>query len=466
MSVPHTKIVCTLGPSVDSKEILQGLIEAGMNVARINCSHGDRETRTKWVGWIRELSPDFAPVGILYDLQGPKFRIGKLEGGVRKFRVGETIHLRKEGDADLTIAHSEVWDGLSIGERILLGDGNVELVIEEVGIGYAAASVVSGGDVRSRQGVTVVDRSFSVPAITPADRKHIDEALESGVDFLALSYVRSADDLRELRSLVVDRNPEIKLVAKIETRDALECIEEVVAASDVIMVARGDLGLQMNFDEVPVAQKTIITACNAAAKPVITATQMLESMIGSPRPTRAEASDVANAILDGTDAVMLSGETATGMFPIEAVRTMRSIARTSERLILYDKRYADKATDDTAGTDAVAHGAVQIAVRLGAKAIVTTSTSGMTPRLVSKYRPNAPVLCTAYRESTARYLSLVWGVSALATPTPSSTDESISAAVDAFRDLGRLEKGAKIVVTAGIPVGTPGNTNMILVRDV
>lgn len=464
--MPHTKIVCTLGPSVDSPEIIQGLIDAGMNVARINCSHGDKETRTKWVKWIREASPSLGPVGILYDLQGPKFRIGRIEGGLRNFKVGEAIHIKKEGVADLTISHPEVWDGLSVGERILLGDGNVEIVVEEVGIGYAAASVASGGDVRSRQGVTVIDRSFSVPVITPKDRENIEEALECEADFLALSYVRSAADLDELRAIVAGRNPELKLVSKVETREALNCIREVVAASDVVMVARGDLGLQMNFDEVPVAQKTIISACNAAAKPVITATQMLESMISSPRPTRAEASDVANAILDGTDAVMLSGETATGMFPIEAVRTMTAIARTAERLIMYDRRYADKATDDTAGTDAVAHGAVQIAVRLDAKAIVTTSTSGMTPRLVSKYRPHAPVYCTAYRESTARYLSVVWGVQALYAPTPSSTDESISEAVKAFADAGRLEKGTKIVVTAGVPVGTPGNTNLILVRDV
>jgi pyruvate kinase len=460
----RTKIVCTLGPAVDSKAKIKALISAGMNVARINCSHGDWQTRERWIAWIRELQPKVAPVGILIDLQGPKFRIGEIAGGSRVLKTNAAITVANSGKCDLTIPDQQVWDSLKKGDRILLGDGGVEIKIVAKKGKALSAKAVSGGTVRSRQGLTVVGRSFRVPALTQKDKGDLKKALELDADFIALSYVRRAEDLKELRLLINKKDKAIKTVAKIETRDALENIEEIVKESDVVMVARGDLGLQMDLEGVPVAQKRIIAVCNDRATPVITATQMLESMVASPRPTRAEASDVANAILDGTDAVMLSAETATGAYPVEAVRTMARIAQSAERLI--QTCATDSQAHSDTETDSVAHAAVGIAAALSVKAILTSSTSGLTPRLVSRYRPAVPVLCVSWNARTHRQLSLVWGVESVAEAIPKTTDDAVDRTVKAFRRLNRIRPKDKVVVTAGVPAGVPGNTNMILVLDV
>jgi pyruvate kinase len=464
---PRTKIVCTLGPAVDSKAKLKALIAAGMNVARINCSHGDWETREAWVKWIHSLQPKLSPVGILFDLQGPKIRIGKVEGGELKVRQGATVLVANRAPADVTVPDQGAWEAINQGDTLIIGDGGVALTAVERKGGAVLCSANNAGTIKSHQGLTLLGKSFDVPPLTDKDKKDLAKALELGADFVALSYVRNAEEILELKKLMAKKDKSVKAVAKIETREALKNVEGIVRAADVVMVARGDLGLQLALEDVPVAQKRIIAACNAAATPVVTATQMLESMLHAPRPTRAEASDVANAILDGTDAVMLSGETAVGDYPVEAVQTMAAIARRAEPLLdgRQRARKASTAMQD-AETDSVALAAVGIASTLHIKAILTSSTSGMTPRLVSRYRPAARILCLSWDERTQRQLSVVWGVEAAFAKLPKGTDAAVAATVRAFARLKRVQTGEKVVVTAGVPAGVPGNTNMVLVLDV
>lgn len=464
----RTKIVCTLGPSVDSKAKLRSLIAAGMNVARINCSHGDWETRRKWIKWINELQPKVNPVGILVDLQGPKVRIGKVEGGSLNVQEGAPVTVVTKGTGQVAMPDAKAWATFKAGDEVLVGDGGLAFVVVERRAGVLLWRAQNAGTLKTGQGVTIVGRSFDIAPITDKDKKDIKEALDANVDFIALSYVRSAEDVESLRKLLDRRDKAVKTVAKIETREAMSCIEDVVSAADVVMVARGDLGLQVALEDVPVAQKRIISVCNSAATPVITATQMLESMVANPRPTRAEASDVANAILDGTDAVMLSGETAAGEYPVEAVTTMAKIAARSESLLAsraVSSKRARRSSGD-AETDSVALAAVGVAATLRTHAILTSSTSGMTPRLVSRYRPTAQILCVCWNQRTQRQLSVVWGVEAAYAKLPKGTDAAVDATIDTYSRLGRVKAKERVVVTAGVPAGVPGNTNMILVRNV
>jgi pyruvate kinase len=465
----RTKIVCTLGPAVDSKEKIRALVDAGMNVARLNCSHGDWESRRRWIGWLRELQGDGAPVAVLADLQGPKFRIGELEGGMLELSTGQTVTIGNSIGATIPIHQPEILGALAPGVRMLLGDGHVELKVATVAEGVCEAKTISGGPVRSRQGVTIVNRSFDTPALTPKDLEDVQEAIRAGVDFIALSYVRSASDMRELRRVVDRLGSDVALCVKVETREALKDLENILKVSDLVMVARGDLGLQMDLEEVPLAQKWIIERCTLAGMPVITATQMLESMMHSPRPTRAEASDVANAILDGSDAVMLSGETAAGLYPVECVRTMVRIAEKTEPL--FDRgRLREKLLEIAKGssghTEAVAYAAAELALLIKPQAIVTTTASGQTARLVSKHRPKAPILAATYDDRTLAQLAIVWGVEAIRMEVPSSTDEGIQKSIDCFLKRRRLKVGDLVIVTAGVPAGARGNTNMILTQVV
>ncbi len=328
----RTKIICTLGPAQTSQEDVQLLKDAGMNVARLNCSHGTWAERIQLAEWVRACKG--SPTGVLVDLQGPKFRIGQMPDQGLEIHRGETVEFGGEG-ASIPIADKEVLDAIEIGDHILLGDGEIEMVVSSCSHGVWTAEVKSGGIVRSRRGITVVGRSFDAPSLTPKDVQDIEQAIAMGADFIALSYVRRSADMRLLRRVLEQKgaSDDMKLVAKIETREALGDIDGIIKASDVVMVARGDLGLQMNLDDVPIAQKEIIALCGKAGKPVITATQMLESMMTLARPTRAEASDIANAILDGTDALMLSGETAAGRYPVEAVNVMARVAEKAEAFL-------------------------------------------------------------------------------------------------------------------------------------
>lgn len=463
---PRTKIVCTLGPAVDSETRIRGLISAGMNVARLNCSHGDWTSKKRWIEWVRQHSPAVGPVGILADLQGPKFRIADLPGGKRDIGPGTEVTLGPNQGAEVPLRQPEILRTLKKGARVLLGDGDIELRVMSSDGGNYLCRAVSGGTVRSRQGVTVVGQSFECEVITKKDCGDIRAACEAGADIIALSYVHTASDVAKLRDEVGKHNVYVRLCAKIETRAALKNIEEIVAASDVVMVARGDLGLQMNIEEVPLAQKHIIAECRKQGKPVITATQMLESMMHAPRPTRAEATDVANAVLDGTDALMLSGETAAGEFPLESVAYMSRIASKAESLLPKYLRAPECDILRLSHTEALAQAVAALSDEVRPRAIVTPTTSGRTAILISKYRPCVPILCAAWNKKVQAQMALSWGVEAIAVELPRTTDEQIANAVNGFVLHKRLKGGDLVILSAGVPPGTAGNTNMILFHTV
>ncbi len=465
----RTKIVCTLGPAVDSKDKVRQLIDAGMNVARLNCSHGDWEQKHRWVEWVRELSGDIAPVAILVDLQGPKFRCGDLLGGALELAPGQSVTLGPGDTVQIPVDQPEILKAMHAGGRLLMGDGEIELKITGQTGAKFEAKVITGGLLKSRKGITLVNKVFETPSLTPKDIEDVQQAANAKVDFLALSYVKSASDIRELRRVVDRLDSSICLCAKIETREAIKDLDNILKVVDIVMVARGDMGLQMDIEDVPLMQKRIIDACTWAGRPVITATQMLESMISNPRPTRAEATDVCNAVLDGTDALMLSGETASGQYPIECVKTMARIAEKAETQ--YDRtkiehNFQEKARSGVSHTDAISHGVAMLAQMLKPQAIVTTTTSGQTPRLVSKFRPKAPILCAAWSDRVQNQMAVVWGVEAMRIEDQTNTEESIQNAVDAFLRKKRLNCGDRIIITAGVPAGVPGNTNMILTQVV
>jgi pyruvate kinase len=465
----RTKIVCTLGPATSTKEQISNLVRAGMNVARINCSHGDWEMKRQWVQWLREVSPSFAPLAILADLQGPKFRVGEFAGGFIEVKPGQVLSLSQSPTDEITVPGDAIFEAMAVGDRLLMGDGDVELKLVSRTGGRFDAKAISGGKLKSKQGVTLVGKSFEVPSLTEKDLDDVFEACKANVDYIALSYVRRAADIRELRRLVDQYDPTIRLCAKIETKAAVRDIDEILQVSDIIMVARGDLGLQMDMEEVPIAQKHIIRRASKVGKPVITATQMLESMIQNARPTRAESTDVANAILDGTDAVMLSGETAAGAYPIEAVRTMARIAEKAETIFDYESRMRafDWSAKGTAvPTEAVANAAVELATMIRAKAIVTTSTSGQTPRMVSKFRPKCPIFCASWNARTQSQNAIVWGVETIQLEPGATTEETTHATINALLKAKKLRLGDTVVVTAGHPSGVAGNTNLILVETV
>ncbi|MBC8065755.1 MAG: pyruvate kinase [Chlorobia bacterium] len=464
----RTKIVCTLGPAVDSRAKIKQLIAAGMNVARLNCSHGDWETRRRWIKWVRDLSPEIAPIAILADLQGPKFRIGILPEDGLHLTMGQSISVGPGPGATMPVNQPEIFKAFANGCRVLLGDGNVELKLGDKEGENFVAKVVSDGLVKSRQGITLVNRIFDVPPMTDKDREDIGHACAAGVDYIALSYVKEADDIVLLRHEVNKLDPSIGLCAKIETREAIQDLHNILKVVDLVMVARGDLGLQMDIEDVPIMQKKIIDMCTWAGKPVITATQMLESMIENPRPTRAEATDVANAVLDGTDAIMLSGETASGEYPIECVKTMVRIAEKAEPLFVrsrIEKHFQENAHNHIGHQEAIAHSVADLASLLKPAAVISTTVSGNTARLVSKYRPKAPLLCATYDERTQARLGVCWGVEAIRLPTPRATEEGVRNAVGAFVKHKRLKKGSLVLITAGVPFGE-GNTNLILTQVV
>jgi pyruvate kinase len=465
----RTKIVCTIGPAVDSEEKIKGLIHAGMNVARINCSHGEWETRKRWIAWVRKHSPDIAPVAILVDLQGPKFRVGDVADGMLRVTPNEQITAGPTEGATVPIKQPEILAAMKPGSRLLLGDGDVELKVTSKSGEDCICRALSGGLIKSRQGVTVVGQSFDSESLTEKDREDIRDGIEAGADVIALSYVHTAADIDGLRAEVAKYNSYVKLCAKIETKAALKNIKEIATNADMVMVARGDLGLQMDIEEVPLAQKKIIRTAQECGKPVITATQMLESMVHAARPTRAEATDVANAILDGTDAVMLSGETATGEYPIEAVQYMSRIAVKAEsifdnaRLLMELCQTPDGTVD---ATEAVAHSVAQLAALVHPKAIVTTTASGRTACLVSKFRPKTPILCAAWNRKVQAQMAFVWGVECILIEMARRTDEQIENAVNGFVRQKRLKSNDQVIVSAGVPPGTAGNTNLIWVYTV
>ena len=469
-----TKIICTIGPASCSPEVLRELIREGMDIARINFSHGSHTEHEAMIKQVRQTATEtHAVVAIMADLQGPKLRIGQLKEPLA-LRAGDLVSFTDD-EADgsfhvLPLPHPEVIVSARVGQRLLLDDGAIEMEIREVRPNALVCIVVVGGRLSSHKGVAVPDGVVAISALTDKDREDAAFAVSQGVDFLALSFVRSPEDVRELRTLLQSCAPtgeHIHIVAKIESRHAVERFDEILPLVNAVMVARGDLGVELSPQEVPLHQKEIIHSCNLVGTPVITATQMLQSMIESPRPTRAESSDVANAILDGTDAVMLSAETAAGKYPIESVRMIREISTVVEDRML--KRSAD--LPDTLDhihpvTDAICDATAQIAAELGVKLIATATWSGYTARQIARKRPKQTIVAFTPDPIVQRQLALVWGVSPLLVPTFETTDRLLEVVSQTLIDGGDGHPGDWIILTGGFPVGGGGKTNFIKVHRI
>lgn len=485
-AIRRTKIVATLGPAWDSPEQMAALLEAGVDIIRINASHGTPEIRARWVTDLKQVLADRARAGrsgaILFDLQGPRIRVGKLPAPLL-LRRGESVVFAPEAGAtetEIPTTYRELAHDVSPGSRILLDDGLLAVEVTEVWADRVQGRVQYGGELKSNKGINLPGIEVSAPAISDRDREEVARAIELGVDFIAMSFVRKAEDVEELRRLVPKS---IRLIAKIEKDTALKNMRAILQVSDGIMVARGDLGVELPFEEVPLAQKRLIREANLCNKPVITATQMLESMIHAPRPTRAEASDVANAILDGTDAVMLSAETAVGDYPVEAVQAMVRIAREVEGQpksrggvipegpalrpdegSMMGRREGDRSSARTEVAIAVAVRAA--AELLAAPVIVCFTSSGFTARTVSSYRPSVPIFAVTPEVETFRHLALVWGVVPALVEHFPTYDHMLPVARQRLLDLGLAERGDRVVVTAGVPFDQPGTTNLLKVEAV
>jgi pyruvate kinase len=468
----RTKIVCTLGPATDDDATIRAFVKAGMAVARVNFSHGTHDDHARRIEIVRRLADEAGhAIAILADLQGPKLRVGLLPPEGIALKEGESVILANQEAATdpLTIPFPQpkVLRDVRRGDRVLLDDGLMELQVLESNGQEVQARVVTGGVLKSRKGLSLPHASLQMPSVTEKDQVDAAFALKQEVDYFALSFVRCADDVRQLRAWLQEQGSNTPIIAKIEKPEALGCIEEILAVSDALMVARGDLGIEAPAEEVPIAQKRIIRACNEASKPVITATQMLDSMIRNPRPTRAEASDVANAILDGTDAIMLSGETAVGRYPIESVRTMARIAEVTERSMPYADwlRRMPPAVSRSV-TDAIGQVACEIASDLEAEAIITSTVSGSTARQVASHRPFTPIFAPTPSHATYRQLALVWGVEPLLVDQFTHTDDMIVTVVEAVRARDLVQDGDLVIITAGVPLGGAGLTNTLKVHRV
>ncbi len=465
---PRTKIVCTLGPSTTSHDAIRGIAEAGMNVARLNFSHGTHQDHADRIAMVRRVSKELnKPISILGDLQGPRIRIGKLERS-RYLTPGDDVVLVNEGherDSEIPVTYTALADDVRVGDRILIDDGLIELVTLEVVDSKVKARVIHGGEVKSNKGMNLPGVQVSAPSITEKDIVDIQFAIEQNLDYLALSFVRTAKDIEELRSMIPK---DLHVVAKIEKDAAMHEIEAIVTASDGVMVARGDLGVELPFEEVPVAQKTIIAVANKLGRPVITATQMLESMISNPRPTRAEASDVANAILDGTDAIMLSAETAAGAYPRLAVEAMTRIINEVEQ---HPPQRGFNTTPERrtgiVNTEVAIAAATVAAVRmLGAPLVVVITQSGFSARVVSSHRPPVPILVLTDNVRTYQRLQLLWGVIPHLVESRPSYTEMAELGKPLTIELGLADPGDRVIFTAGHPFGVPGTTNLLKVEVV
>lgn len=466
--VPRTKIVGTLGPSSNTADTIRGLVEAGLDVARINFSHGTHEQHALTIATVRGVSASLGrPVAIMGDLQGPRIRIGDLPARM-DLTPGTTLVLAPEHlavDGEIPVTYDELAHDVAPGNRILINDGLIELVVTAVNELRVTATVVHGGTLSSHKGMNLPGIAVSAPSITDKDKADIVFAVEHDLDALALSFVRRADDIESLRALIPKS---IIIVAKIEKDVALQNIEEILRASDAVMVARGDLGVELPFEQVPIAQKNIIALANRMGRPVITATQMLESMIEHPRPTRAEASDVANAILDGTDCVMLSAETAAGAYPRLAVEAMRRIIHEIEtHPPPHNSMRPERRIPSGMNTEEAIAAATVAAVRmLEAPLVVVFTKSGFTARIVASHRPSVPILALTDEPRVCRQLSLVWGVVPRLVPTARGYDHMVAMALREALDLGMVIKGDRVLVTAGVPFDVPGTTNLLKVETV
>ncbi|MGF9714906.1 MULTISPECIES: pyruvate kinase [Paenibacillus] len=469
-----TKIVCTIGPVSESLDMFKKLINAGMNVARLNFSHGDFEEHGARIANARKASQELGKnLAILLDTKGPEIRTGKLKDDQKVELIQDRlITLTTEevlGDADrVSITYRDLYKDVRIGSTILIDDGLIGLSVEDIRGTDIVCRIKNGGLLGSKKGVNVPGVKINLPGITEKDANDIIFGIQQGVDFIAASFVRKASDVMEIREILERHNAaHIQIISKIENQEGVDNLDEILEVSDGLMVARGDLGVEIPAEDVPIVQKAMIKKCNQVGKPVITATMMLDSMQRNPRPTRAEASDVANAIFDGSDAVMLSGETAAGKYPVESVLTMARIAERAEQALEHREIFIRQSNaQQTTVTEAISQAVANSALDLDAKAILTATESGYTARMVSKYRPKAPIIAVTPDDRVLRRLSLVWGVMPVKGESCSSTDQLFEHAVDASVKTGLVSLGDLVIITAGVPVGRSGTTNLIKVHQI
>ena len=467
-----TKIICTLGPSTDKEGVLRDLIANGMNVARFNFSHGSHEEHLGRLEKLKALREELGkPVAALLDTKGPEIRLKDFKNGVENLVAGQTFTLTTrdvEGTNEIcSITYKDLPMDVEPNGTIMLDDGLIKLQIQTVNDTDIVCTVLNNGKIKNKKGVNVPGVHLSMPYMSQRDKDDIIFGIQQGYDFIAASFVRTAQDVYDIRNLLNQYDSNIRIIAKIENREGVNNIDSILAAADAVMVARGDLGVEIDFTELPGIQKTIIDRSFSFGKPIVTATQMLDSMIVNPRPTRAEISDVANAIYDGTSAIMLSGETAAGAYPVEALKTMSAIAeRTEQEGFHLRGRQMDSNPGKISVSDATAHAACLTARDVNAAAIVTVSESGTTARLLSKYRPQQPIIACVMREQVQRQLSLSWGITPLMMSLAHSTDELIEMSTALAKENGYLHNGELAVVTAGVPVGVSGSTNMIKIHMV
>ena len=473
----RTKIVCTLGPATDDESVLRALIRGGLNLARMNFSHGTHEEQLKRLTTFRALcAEEGADIPLMLDTRGPEIRLGVFPGGEVTIAEGQpytfTIDPCDCDDNIACISYRGLIGDVSVGDRLLVDDGLVAFQIREIAPPEIRCVALNGGAISSRKSMNVPGVALAMPFLSDRDREDLSFGVQHGYEYVAVSFARKKEDVLDLARYLRDHGGEqIKLISKIESREGLDNLDDIIRVSDGIMVARGDLGVEIPLEEIPIVQKDMIRRCYRAGKPVITATQMLDSMMRNPRPTRAEVTDVANAIYDGTSAIMLSGETASGKYPVAAFETMRRVAEATEESISYWNRFLKQESGERVSsvTGAIGHATCTTAMNLNAKAIVAVTTSGSTARKISGFRPECPIIATTTDRVVFRQLSLSWGVHPVYTDAVTSTDDLFSAAVDAAKNSGLVEDGDLIVITAGVPVGVHGTTNMLkaqLVGDI
>lgn len=467
-----TKIICTIGPASESEEKLRELILAGMNVARFNFSHETHEKHKKMFDRVIKVSNELGiHVATLLDTKGPEIRLKDLEGGRAELVSGQKFILTTEdilGNQErVAITYKNLKNDISAGTTILIDDGLIEMVVDGIEDTDIICTVINGGPVSDHKGVNVPGAVLSMPYISETDRSDIMFGCDMGFDFLAASFVRGKEDILAVRQILAEQGSDMKIIAKIENMQGIRNLEEIISVSDGIMVARGDMGVEIPLEEVPVIQKQMIRMAEKEGKHVITATQMLESMIKNPRPTRAEATDIANAIYDGTTAIMLSGESAAGKYPVEAVKTMARIAERTEQDIDYNGRMKRRELGKEVDvTTAISHATCMTAMDLKASAIITVTISGFTAGMIARYKPKCPVIACSVSPRVCRQLGLAWGVIPVWIARESTADDLFEVAVHAAEEAGYIQKGDKVVLTAGVPLGVSGNTNMIRVVEV
>lgn len=469
----RTKIVCTIGPASESKEVFRELVKNGLNVARLNFSHGSHEEHQARIDMIKEVRAEMdAPIAILLDTKGPEIRTGKFERQDIVLQRGQKFTLTIDdtlgNEKGCTISYKELPHDISIGNRVMIDDGLIELEVIEKDERNIVCVVNNGGEIKNNKGVNVPGVKVNLPAITPKDVSDIEFGIKNGIDFIAASFVRKPEDVLAIRE-ILERNKafDVQIISKIENQEGVDNLDDIIRISDGIMVARGDLGVEIPTETMPMVQKDMIRRCNAQGKVVITATQMLDSMIRNPRPTRAETTDVANAIIDGTDAIMLSGETAAGSYPVQAVKTMSVIAKATEASLDYDTILRLRALDRASNvTYAMSHATVWTASDLNASAILTATSSGYTARNISNLRPKSPIIASTVSEGVRRKLALWWGVESIIVGHGDSTDDLFKKSIDKAKACGYIEDGDMVVITAGVPIGIGGTTNMMKVQVV